>query len=65
MDMIREPEPLEERLRRHDEQFHQAVAKLKRAAKQPIGLADRIRNHPLPWLAGGLLIGLWVGSRRG
>lgn len=65
MEMMREPELLEDRLRQHDEQFHQAVAKLKQAAKQPLGLAHRIRNDPLPWLAGALLIGLWVGSKRG
>jgi hypothetical protein len=59
------PEQLEETVRRHDEELHEAVAKLREATKRPLGLADRIRDDPLPWLAGGLLVGLWVGSRRG
>lgn len=48
----------------HKQELQEAVAKLRVAAKRPLGLADGIRDHPLPWLAGGLLIGLWLGSRR-
>ena len=65
MEMIVDPKLLEQRLRKHDEEWHAAIAKLKEAAKEPLGVADRIRNDPLPWIAGGLLIGFWIGVRRG
>ncbi len=48
----------------HRQELEQAVVKLRAATKRPLGLADGIRDNPLPWLAGGLLIGLWLGSRR-
>jgi hypothetical protein len=62
--MIPESERLEAAVRKHDEEWHEAVEKLREAAKRPLGLADRIRDDPLAWIAGGLLIGLWIGSRK-
>ena len=59
--MISDPERLEEPVRQHDEEWHEAVEKLREAAKRPLGLADRIRDDPLVWIAGGLLIGLLIG----
>jgi hypothetical protein len=48
----------------HRRELDTAIVKLRTATHRPLGLADGIRDHPLPWLAGGLLIGLWLGSRR-
>lgn len=58
-------EPFEETVRQHDEDWHEAVEKLREATKRPLGLADRIRDDPIAWLAGGLIVGLWMGTRKG
>jgi hypothetical protein len=51
-------------IEQHSQEFHEAVAKLREATKNPLGLADRIRDNPLPWLVGGVLVGVWIGSRK-
>lgn len=50
---------------RHEEELEQALVELKQAVKHPFGIGDRMAQHPLPWLFGSLLIGLWLGSRNG
>ena len=47
---------------RHSRELEEALAKLKEATKRPLGLADRIRDDPVVWLGGALLVGLWLGS---
>ena len=49
---------------RHTRELEEAVTKLKEATKRPLGLADRIRDDPLLWLSGALLVGLWLGMTR-
>jgi hypothetical protein len=63
--MTPDPERLEETARQHDAEWHEAVENLRTAVKRPLGLADRIRDDPFVWIAGGLLIGLWIGTRKG
>jgi hypothetical protein len=48
----------------HSRELHQAVDRLRAATKRPFGLADHIRENPVPWVAGGLLLGMWLGRRR-
>jgi hypothetical protein len=50
-------------IEQHSQEFHEALDKLREATKRPLGLADSIREHPLTWLAGALLVGVWLGSR--
>lgn len=54
-------------LERHEEELEQALDELKQAVQRPFAIGDRVAEHigehPLSWLAGALLIGLWLGSR--
>ncbi len=58
-----------ERARRHERQLQSAVADLNGAVRRPFELPDRLRErvgaNPLPWTISALLIGFWLGSRRG
>jgi hypothetical protein len=49
----------------HEQELERALVDLKQAVKRPFRLGDRIAQHPLPWLFGSLLIGLWLGTRNG
>ncbi len=40
-----------------------AVHELTTAARHTISLSDHIRENPLLWLAGGLVVGIWLGTR--
>ncbi len=40
-----------------------AVDELKAAVQSHFQLRERIVEHPIPWLVGGFLLGLWLGSR--
>ena len=50
---------------RHEQELEKALVDLKHAVQRPFAIGDHIREHPLPWLIGSLLIGLWLGSRSG
>jgi hypothetical protein len=40
-----------------------AVGELKAAVTNQFQLRERIAEHPVPWLVGGFLLGLWLSSR--
>ena len=40
-----------------------AVGELKAAVTNQFQLRASIAEHPVPWLVGGLLLGLWLSSR--
>jgi len=40
-----------------------AVDELKAAVQHQFQLRERISAHPVPWLVGGFLLGLWLSSR--
>ncbi len=48
---------------RHEQELEDALGDLKQAVQRPFAIADHIRQHPLPWLVGCLMIGLWLGNR--
>lgn len=54
-------------LERDEEELEQALGELKLAVRRPFAVGEHVARHigehPLPWLAGALLIGLWLGSR--
>jgi hypothetical protein len=50
-------------IERDREDMHRALDDLRGAART-FSPRDRIVAHPLPWMLGGLLFGLWLGSRR-
>ncbi|HEY2387064.1 MAG TPA: hypothetical protein VGK30_08895 [Candidatus Binatia bacterium] len=41
-----------------------AVDELKTAVQHQFQLRERIGENPFPWLLGGVLLGLWFGTRR-
>jgi hypothetical protein len=48
---------------RHEEELERALVDLKHAVKRPFAIGERLAQHPLPWLIGAVLVGLWLGSR--
>ncbi len=40
-----------------------AVVELKAAVQSQFQLRELIAEHPIPWLVGGLVLGLWLSSR--
>ncbi len=61
-------EALVSSLERDEEQLEQALDELKEAVQRPFALSDHlaehIRQHAWAWLAGALVVGLWLGSGR-
>lgn len=53
---------------RDELELQQALADLKRAVRRPFEVGAHVRErlgaHPLPFLLGSVLVGLWLGSRR-
>jgi hypothetical protein len=47
----------------HEQELERAVVELKQAVRRPFAIGERIGQHPLPWLFGAVLVGLWLGSR--
>lgn len=52
---------------RDEEELERALVDLKRAVHRPFAIGsevgEHIGAHLVPWLAAGVLIGLWLGSR--
>lgn len=53
---------------RDELELQQALADLKRAVRRPFEVGEQVRErigaHPLPFLLGSVLVGVWLGSRR-
>jgi len=52
---------------RHEDELEQAIGDFKQAVHRPFAIGEHVHAHisahPIPWLVGSLLIGLWLGSR--
>jgi hypothetical protein len=59
----REIEALEGTVQRDEAELRRALRELQHAIENPLGIADRIKQRPLPWIFSGLLIGVWLGGR--
>ena len=59
-----EREALRESIEDNEAELLDAVVELKAAVTRQIQLRERIAQHPIPWMAGGFLVGLWLSSRR-
>jgi hypothetical protein len=59
-----EREALRESFEENKAELVDAVAELKAAVTSQFRLRDRIAEHPIPWVVGGFLVGLWLSSRR-
>ena len=52
---------------RDERELERALGDVRRAVQRPFAIGSRVRAHigahPVPWLAAGLCLGLWLGSR--
>ena len=65
MPQIRSQELIEREraLERDREAFLAAVTDLRLVARERLSPAARIADAPLPWILGGVALGLWLGWR--
>lgn len=53
---------------RDEVELERALVDLKRAVQRPFAIGSQVSEHIgahlVPWLAAGVLLGLWLGSRR-
>jgi hypothetical protein len=51
---------------RHEHELERALLDLKQAAQRPfdavLGVKHHVAQHPIPWLIGSLLIGVWLSG---
>jgi hypothetical protein len=57
-------EVLVESIERDEQELREAVQELTGAASTQLQISERIKQAPLPWLLGGFLLGIWLGSGR-
>jgi hypothetical protein len=55
---------LKGRIERDGRALREAFELLRRAAVAEIDPRERVRAHPVAWLAGALLLGMFLGTRR-
>ncbi|HME72561.1 MAG TPA: hypothetical protein VKM54_22255 [Myxococcota bacterium] len=55
---------LKGRIERDGHALCEAFESLRRAAVAEIDPRERVRAHPIAWLAGALLLGMFLGTRR-
>jgi len=46
------------------QELSEALGDLEGIVRQSVDPARWITGQPLPWLVGGLVLGLWLGSKR-
>ena len=64
-DYSEQREELLKNVERDEHELREAVDELKRAVSRPLAVVHQISRHPVPWLFCGVLVGIWLGSRRG
>jgi len=65
IDFAEERETLLQSIQRDQQEVRLAVQELTGAARSSLDVRERIREFPLAWAAGALLVGMWLGSRGG
>lgn len=60
---MEQQEKLEVRIARDERELRRAFEVLGSSVKAEFDLRARIRMQPLPWVAGALLVGVWLGWR--
>ena len=63
MGAVEERELIHQALEDHRLEFRAAVQQLKDVTKVATDPREPIREHPVEWLAGAALFGLWLGWR--
>ena len=54
---------LEAAVERDEEELQRAIDDLKDAVQKPFEIGERIATWSLPVMLGGVLFGIWLGSR--
>jgi len=57
-------EDLLQSIERDEEEVRVAVQQLADVAGAKLDVGERIRAHPLMWVAGAFLVGVWLGKPR-
>jgi hypothetical protein len=57
-------EELLQSIERDEEEVRVAVQELAEVAGAKLDVGERIKEHPLMWVAGAFLVGVWLGNRR-
>ncbi len=60
---VDEREALRQSIEQDKAELLDAVDELKAVVTSRFQLRERIAEHPVPWLVGGFLFGLWLSSR--
>ena len=63
-DDVDEREVLRQAIEEDKAELLDAVDELKAAVSNQFQLRERIAEHPVPWLVGGFLLGLWLSTRK-
>lgn len=58
-----EREALRQSIEEDKAELLDAVGELKAAVQSQFQLRERIAEHPIPWLVGGFLVGVWLSGR--
>ncbi len=61
-DAIEQREELLQSIERDEEELRDAVHDLTGAARSRLDVGEWIREAPLAWLVGGVLLGVWLGT---
>lgn len=54
-------EALRQSIEEKEAELRVAVDDLTHAVKRELTVGKRVAEHPLPWLAGAFLLGVWLG----
>ena len=60
-DVEEQRELLRQSIERNEAELREAVDELTTAVKNEFTLRKQITEHPVPWLLGGVALGLWLG----
>jgi len=61
---VEREEALRHSIKHNEAELREAVDEITTAVKGELSLRGHIAEHPVPWLLGGIVLGLWL-SRRG
>ena len=63
LDFAEQRDGLLRSIEQDQEEVRGAVQELTSAARSTVNVSEHIRESPLSWVMGGLLVGAWLGSR--
>lgn len=64
-DFVEQRDNLLQSIERDQQEVRLAVQELTGAAQSSLDVRERIKEFPLTWVVGALLVGMWLGSGDG